>query len=165
VRSVRRLRVVAVGGGIVTLATFARADAPIDQYSLFDQTTQSIQDLRTGLYWQRYASTTTFLYKDTFATCSAVTLAPFPTGGWRVPSYKELLTLVDEVPHEEYENGQLVTKYIDSHAFPGTSIGSVYWSSSLSPATPGTAFTVSFHFGLSQTTDVLTNAYVRCVHD
>jgi hypothetical protein len=157
------MRVAVVAGSVVSLASFARADAPIDQYGLFDQTKQSIQDVRTGLYWQRYASTTPVLYAGAFTACSTLTLDGVTT--WRVPSYKELLTIVDEVPHEEYEGGQLVLKAIDSHAFPGTSTTSAYYSSSLMPSSPGSAFAVSFHTGQALPQDVATTAYVRCVHD
>jgi len=159
----RWLRVAVIAGGVISLASFARADAPINQYGLFDQTTPYILDQRTGLTWQRYASTTPVLYADAFAVCSA--LPPDQGKVWRVPSYKELLTIVDEVPHEEYENGQLVLKAIDSHAFPGTAAGNPYWSSSLMPSSPGYAFAVNFHTGAAVQQDVAFNGYVRCVHD
>jgi hypothetical protein len=96
--------------------------------------------------------------------CQALSLDGYASG-WRVPSYKELLTLVDERPHLEYESGGDVPKAIDLNAFPGTpTAAGPYWTSSTQPATGG-AYTVSFVDGTSGLTIKATPLYVRCVHD
>jgi hypothetical protein len=171
VSAARWLRAASGAGGLVALASFARADAPPDQYVLFNSGSSVIQDARTKLIWQRYASTAPVVFKDplgagndAFGACAGVSLSTFPTG-WRLPSYKELLTIVDEAPHTEYEGGSLVFKAIDPNAFPSTSALYPYWSSSMAPSSPGSAYAVSFHTGVSITQDITTPAYVRCVHD
>jgi hypothetical protein len=150
---------------VVALATLARADAPPDQYNLFNQNNDVIPDLRTGLSWQRYPPATGVSFDAAAAYCSQLSLDTLTTG-WRVPSYKELLTLVDEAPHVEYEGGQLVQKAIDGNAFPGAAVGSNYWTSSPYPLQAGYAYTINFHDGTALQADVVTsNAfYVRCVH-
>ena len=164
----RRLRTFGTFMGLALVATVAQADAPIDQYGLFDSNAEAIQDLWTGLTWQRYGPTQTFGFDAALAYCESLSLTT-PTGpatGWRVPSYKELLTLVDEAPHAEYGNGMLVLTAIDSHAFPGTA-SAPYWSSSaftsLGPAYY--AYAVNFQDGVALKTPQSTPLNVRCVHD
>jgi hypothetical protein len=105
------------------------------------------------------------------AYCAALSLGSV-TSGWRLPSYKELLTLEDDSPHTEYENGQLVTKYIDSHAF-GFFLGDVeltpvdapYWSSSPYADNGGAVYVVDFRLGDGSAVSAGFNTYFRCVHD
>jgi Protein of unknown function (DUF1566) len=163
VRAHRRLRATLAASAIAGLATLARADAPSDQYNLFNGGSDVIKDQRTALSWQRVASPTPVDQDAAFAACAALSLSL--TTGWRVPSYKELLTLVDEAPHTEYENGQLVAKAIDPDAFPGTAIDHAYWTSSPYAGVPNNAYTVSFDTGLPAAEDTLHSNYVRCVHD
>jgi hypothetical protein len=160
----RWLRVSTLAGGAVVLASVARADAPLDQYGLFNLNSDVIQDVHTGLQWQRYASTTPVTYDGSFAVCSSLSLDTLTTG-WRVPSYKELMTLVDEEPHTEYENGALVEKAIDPNAFPGMAVDNSYWTSSLFPAQSGYAYVINFRTGIPQGDDASFSHYVRCVHD
>jgi hypothetical protein len=148
----------------VALSSLARADAPPDQYDLFNVNSDVIQDLYTDLYWQRYASSTPVPWARSFAVCESLSLGKYPNG-WRVPSYKELLTLVDEAPHTEYESGALVQKAIDPNAFPGTTVDTPYWTSSMPASQPTNAYAVNFHTGVPQLQDALTSFYVRCVHD
>jgi hypothetical protein len=160
----RRLRAGLAASAIVGLATLARADAPSDQYNLFNESSDVINDQRTTLSWQRVASPTPVNQAGAFVACASLSLDSLATG-WRVPSYKELLTLVDEVPHTEYEDGQLVEKAIDPDAFPGTAVDHAYWTSSPYAAQPNTAYTVSFDTGLPVGDDTIHSNYVRCVHD
>ena len=102
--------------GAITVASVARADAPADQYELFDMNDVVIQDHFTQLVWQRYPELTTMTFDAAAGYCQGLSLGSY-TSGWRVPSYKELLTLVDENPHFEYENGIAVPKAIDRSAF------------------------------------------------
>jgi hypothetical protein len=166
----RWLRVFTLAGGAVALASFARADAPTGpdgQYGLFNQSTEVIPDQQTGLYWQRYPSTTAVYYANSFDVCASLSLAtPGGSTGWRVPSYKELMTILDEVPHTEYEGGSLVQKFIDSHAFPGTQ-PAYYWTSSpyLQNINPNNAYAIDFGTGSPNQLGTGNQAYVRCVHD
>jgi hypothetical protein len=153
---------------VVILATLARADAPQTQYNLFNNSSDVIQDLQTGLYWQRYPSAAELSFDAAATYCGQVSLDTLTTG-WRVPSYKELQTLVDESPHYEYENGQLVEKWIDGNAFLGPLESPVlaagYWTSSPYPGPPAAnGYTVNFNTGYAQNQSLATLQYVRCVH-
>jgi hypothetical protein len=163
----RWIRVVVASGGVFALASLARADAPPDQYGLFNSTYQAIQDVQTGLLWQRYpvtvSYTTALSFNDAATYCATLSLDGNATG-WRVPSYKELLTLVDEAPHVEYENGGLTTKWIDGNAFPGTAVDEPYWTSSLYPLQSGYAYVVDFSTGIPVQAATGKQNYVRCVH-
>src|SRR5262249_21144628 len=137
-------------------------------------------DQKTKLIWQRCPSTLVTkggcapdmsTFDEATVYCSMLTLDTGATGhgvmGWRVPSYKELLTLVDEAPHTEYEDGALVYKYIDGNAFLGTPTDRVYWTSSLAPNfSPRSAFAVDFANGTGVIQRYANERYhVRCVHD
>jgi hypothetical protein len=168
VKAHRLLRATVTASVVVGLATLARADAPSGQYNLFNQNNDVIQDLQTGLYWQRYPLAAGASFDGAATYCAQLSLDTFATG-WRVPSYKELLTLVDESPHVEYLGGQLVEKWIDGNAFLGEEASPVlsygYWTSSAYPGIPaGSAYTVNFHTGYPSAVDMTQTQYVRCVH-
>jgi hypothetical protein len=160
----RRLRATLAAGAVVALTTLARADAPMDQYDLFNGSSDVIEDQRTGLTWQRTASPTPVTQEGAFTVCASLSLDSL-TSGWRVPSYKELLTLVDEAPHTEYEDGQLVEKAIDPNAFPNIAVDHAYWTSSPYTLQGASAYTVSFDTGLPAFDETIHSNYVRCVHD
>jgi hypothetical protein len=159
----RALRVAVATAGLVALSSLALADAPVDQYDLFTLDTQAIYDLHTKLTWQRYPPAVRVSYTDAANECATLFIAGF-TGTWRLPSYKELLTLVDEQPHVEYENGGLVTKAIDGNAFPGATSGSYWTSSVIGPLGPTSVYGVNVGTGEgephSSASDTL---LVRCV--
>ena len=163
-RARRTLRVVVPAFTVITVGVLARADAPPDQYDNFDLADTVITDAHTMLSWQRTVTTQTD-FPGAVAACNGLSLGTFPSG-WRLPSYKELLTLVDESPHYEYENG-LMQVAIDGNAFPGTPVtnnGGNYWSSSVSFG--GNVFVVEFGQGKAATLPTSgSSAYVRCVHD
>ena len=149
--------------GVLALSSMARADAPSDQYGLFDLGDYVIQDTRTGLVWQRYASTTPMTSSDAATACATLSLPTYPAP-WRAPSYKELLTLVDEAPHVEYEGGALVPKSIDGNAFPGTFVDKPYWSSSAYQGfSSPSSYVVDFRTGEAESLPVGQSGYVRCV--
>lgn len=163
--SLRRiLRVIVPVFTMGMVGALARADAPPDQYDNFDRADAVITDAWTGLRWQRTVTTQTD-FAGAVAYCNALSLGTFSTD-WRLPSYKELLTLVDESPHYEYPAGTPVQIAIDGNAFPGTPVAldaANYWSSSVSGAS---VFVVEFTQGNASTVPASgTSAYVRCVHD
>jgi hypothetical protein len=161
-----RLRAVLGLTGAVAVAVIARADAPGDQYALFNMNVETIQDVRTHLVWQRLYNAVPQQrnFQGAAAYCNTLTLPSYPAG-WRVPSYKELLTIVDESPHIEYENGSLASKAIDQHAFPGTLTDAPYWTSSLYPKDLLRAYVVDFRDGRPLSYSLTYTAYVRCVYD
>ncbi|HEY6460607.1 MAG TPA: DUF1566 domain-containing protein [Polyangiaceae bacterium] len=158
----RRLRIVAAGVSALGFATLARADAPGTQYGYFDSAAQVIQDEFTGLLWERYPPPGTVTLDAAVARCASLSIGGV-SGTWRLPTYKELLTLVDEAPHTEYENGGLVSKAIDPNAFPGTLVDAYWWTSS--PAASPNVFTVDFSAGASYASSPLggKTSYARCV--
>lgn len=159
-----RLRAGLSAAGLVAIVSLARADAPGDQYALFNVNSQSITDDFTQLVWQRQAPPQTMPFTNAVTYCSALSLDGYSP--WRLPSYKELLTLVDESPHLEYQGGSLVPVAIDGHAFPPpTLVDHRYWTSSPSLAAPTFTYVVDFGNGSGLTADVTQDSeYVRCVH-
>ena len=144
--------------GIVLVTSLVRADAPQGQYALFDSQDTEITDNFTKLTWSRtYSSDVTFLGAQT--AC----------GAKRVPTLKELLTLVDESPHLEFEGGKNVPKMIDQNAFRGTPTDKPFWT--ITPAAKAgmttSAFVVDFGTGATAKLDANAaggkTAYVRCV--
>jgi hypothetical protein len=151
-----------VVASILALAEAVRASAPSDQYEYFTQSSLCIQDKRTGLTWQRAplaagASVAALDFGTAAADCAAL------GAGWRVPTVNELSTLVDEVPHLELDQGNLVSKAIDANAFPDTPVTAFsYWTSSL---VPGSAYAWEINFTSGSTLREATSHpnYVRCV--
>lgn len=80
-----------------------------------------------------------------------------------MPSIKELLTILDEEPHTEYEFSKVVSKMIDALAFPDTPVDLPYWSSTLVPGTADKYWTLSFKTGLMEARLKTDKAYARCV--
>lgn len=160
----RWLRGSLAAAGVLALASLARADAPPDQYGLFNATDTVIVDTQTGLTWQRYPPSVTTSFQGAATYCATLSLGQFATG-WRVPSYKELLTLVNETPDwQYYEVGGWVPVYVDANAFPQTQ-PSPYWSSSLYPGSQDdSAYCVDFSSGAGSANLQSSGYYVRCVH-
>jgi hypothetical protein len=147
---------------VFVVALPATADAPQNppQYAQFDRDSAEITDNFTQLVWdrrriQKLAQGATNLY------CSSTV---FPGAG-RAPTVKELLTLVDEEPHQEYDTSQpparLVLKAIDPSAFPDTPVDAPYWTST--PAGPGKFWAVDFSTGKTVALDAGGAANIRCV--
>ena len=110
-------------------------------------------DRGTGLVWQRRPGTTTYSFADAETHCAA-----FGGGGFRVPSMKELQTVMDET--------KSATSLIDAEVFPDfpTTANVTFWTSSPS-ARPGHAWFVRGASTLAVAVDADLSAefYVRCV--
>lgn len=133
---------------LATLIIGARsaADAPPDRYMI--DTTQ-VTDRRTGLIWQKEPNASTYTWDQAATYCRGLRLAG--SSGFRVPTLKELLTLMDPTQSRPA---------IDSKAFPNTP-AEWFWTASnrvsLGPAAVNFASGVSAFF---RTTDPMR---VRCV--
>jgi hypothetical protein len=131
----------------------AAADAPTSgpdqQYADFASADTSITDQWTKLVWDRTAL-------KTFALASASCPA-----GLRVPTVKELLTLVDEAPHFDYDVNKLVQKNIDQRAFSNTPGSFPFWTST--PYQSNQHWTVDFTTGETGHTLDGDTRFVRCV--
>ena len=131
----------------------ARAAAPGRGYTV---TGETVYDPRTKLTWQRSAPTTMYGPDDARSICASADLATALGGvGWRLPTVKELATLVDySVPPPG--------PTIDAAAFPDTP-GAFFWSSSQLPGPlPGPGF-VDFTSGHATNYADGPTSYVRCV--
>lgn len=124
--------------------------APAGQYAL---SSGIVQDRRTGLIWQRSPDTT-----RRSATAAADYCANLEVGvTWRVPSIRELMTLVDV--------GATTAPVIDASAFPGTG-AQAYWTATTygDPNMQGAKWAVDFSTGIPNgVAGATTNLLVRCV--
>ena len=144
----------------ILLALPAAADAPRDQYDRFDGDSVIIKDAFTKLEWDRRGVLENVAYVSAAGGCSFVDALE---GTGRLPTIKELLTILDEAPHVEYENKGLTPKHIDGVAFADTPVNLPYWSSTF--AAPGKVWVLSFATGLMEQlpTDGTAKAHARCV--
>ena len=151
-----RLRLAVRGLVLLTvIAVPVLADAPPGQYDKFIGQDRRIKDLKTGLIWERGVSASPVKYEDAKTMCTAPR---------RLPTLKELLTLVDEEPHRDYDLTKLenVNKMIDFQAFGAeTPVDSGYWTASSAGA--GEAWAVDFGTGETDEVSVNDLRYVRCV--
>lgn len=118
----------------------------------YQSTATTVLDTRTGLTWQRVPSTTPATASAAAATCQALALGGFSTG-WRLPTIKELLTLVNE------DRGDPA---IDIEAFPDT-VSVVYWSSTPAANQPGMFWGLAFMWGTTDIRSGTDTALARCV--
>jgi hypothetical protein len=142
---------------VLTIAMLASGHAPPDQYDTFNAQQTFIDDLHTKIRWQRVI--------DTAQTTQAGAISLCKASGQRLPTYRELLTIVDEDPHDEWdpEAGVGTSRYIDPDAFPGTP-PAAFWS--ISPGSKlGEGKVVDFGHGYSTDQSTLSSSYYRCVTD
>lgn len=132
------------GAVVLGLALAAWAGAPPGRYS-FDAGT--VVDSVTGLTWQNAPAGA--MSQD----AGRVYCQNLPPPGWRLPTVKELQSLVDI-----RADGGLA---IDSVAFPNTP-SSVFWSSSPFVFNASNAWVVN-PFGYTGYSNITNNNQVRCV--
>jgi hypothetical protein len=148
------------GDGDLDAAPGAIAAAPPNQYTVI--ATGEVQDNYTGLVWQQASSEATMSFTAAAGYCQGLAL-----GGhaWRLPSIRELSTLVDEAQ---------VAPSINRTMFPGTKYGSSsnnwYWASHLAAGQSTAAWAINFddgftgfNAGASGAWNYFTAAWVRCV--
>lgn len=129
--------------------------APEPRYQITGQAPDDlVTDRGTGLVWQRRPGTTTYSFADAEPHCAA-----FGGGGFRVPSMKELQTVMDET--------KSASSLIDAEVFPDfpTTANVTFWTSSPSAGAPGRAWFVRGASTLAAAVDADLSAkfYVRCV--
>ena len=142
---------VALGVG-VTLVRPVRADAPAGRYVVSSGT---VYDTKTKLTWQQVVPSSSFVLADAKAYCASDAVKTALGGsGWRLPTIRELYTLVD--------SAQSTTPKIDP-VFAQDVAGNIFWSST-QPAGSTFAYTVGFNTGVvPDYGDAIYNAYARCV--
>lgn len=146
---------------LLVLTAPALADAPIGdpQYEAFDSSSTTISDRKTILTWDRNR----VLRDKGFALAASHCDAVFPGVG-RVPTVKELLTLVDEEGRQVYDttfNPPFVYKYIDQTAFADAPTNKPYWTSTVE--SDGKVWTVDFSTGKTQLSAPADLNHLRCV--
>ena len=107
------------GIALALLARLGHADAPPGHYTL---TTGYVLDNKTGLTWQRVPAAPASNAAEAASYCSALVLANL--SDWRLPSMKELQTILDDSRYDPM---------VDSTAFPAISKDDMFWSSSAHP--------------------------------
>ena len=138
-----------VATSLVFPVAAARANSPAGRYTIGSAT---VIDTKTNLTWQQPAPTGLYNWADAKTYCSS------QGSGWRLPTIKELQTLIDY--------SQSAAPRIDS-IFSGTAAGS-YWSSTVLAGLPSSAWYVTFGGGFGGGGDTgnkgtATMGYVRCV--
>jgi hypothetical protein len=143
----------------LTAALAAHANAPPDQYLTFPPNAPMIVDRQTGLTWQRTPTAAAVPPTMASAVCGSVPLG----GKWRLPTVKELLTIVDETPHKEHDDGGAeLDRYIDPNAFFATP------AAKFIGASPDSAHVWFVDFASGQAgydTPGTQTYYVRCVKE
>ena len=127
----------------------ARADAPLGRYALADGE-DAVFDSKTGLTWQRAVPSTAYSQNAALAYCAVDT--GLSGVGWRLPSVKELQTIVDE---------SRWSPAIDTTAFPSSPAQPFWTSSALANTT--NAWGVHFESGNTFSADASLGYLVRCV--
>ncbi len=149
--------------GILAIALPAMADAPKSppQYQPFSGEAVEISDIFTGLVWNRRG-----VRKLSEAGGQSYCNQTVFQGSGRVPTVKELLTLVDEAPHPQFAptmTPPYVPKAVDQGAFPdaSTPTDNPYWTSTSDPT--GKYWTVDFATGKTELRTATELLNVRCV--
>jgi len=111
----------------------------------------TVYDTKTKLTWQEGIAPSPFSLVDATSYCKGLDLNVL---AWRLPSVKELETLVDE---------SRVNPSIDHVAFPDTP-GKFFWTSSVVANFPSNGWTVDFNRGGDNYFPLTSSQLVRCVH-
>jgi hypothetical protein len=115
----------------------------------------TVYDTKTRLTWQQTVSSATYSWAEAKAYCGSAAVGGSLGGtGWRLPTIKELMTIVDL---SQATGGAM----IDPNAFPQTQ-SMAFWSSSPLAGT-GNAWSVYFGYGSTNLGDVSIAYPVRCV--
>ncbi|HRI70792.1 MAG TPA: DUF1566 domain-containing protein [Polyangium sp.] len=126
----------------------SRADAPQGQYMT---TADTVYDTKTTLAWERAESTSTYTFGQAAAYCASLML---DGGGWRLPSMKELMTIIDD---------SRVEPAIDLNAFPNASAGYFWTTTIVAGSSPQQRWYLHFSNGYTDKTPESYSLSVKCV--
>lgn len=126
------------------------APAPGTVPAHYTVSADTVRDELTGLTWQRQASYLTLA--DAQSGCAALSLGGFATG-WRLPTIKELQSLVDI---------RRAGPAADPVAFPGTP-ADMHWSTTASHSRGGYTWAIDFTSGDMYVGLPSFTAWARCV--
>ena len=144
-------------GGVRCVRSQLPPGQPVARYNIVGLAPdETVTDLGTGLEWRRAALDGTYTFGQAQLQCGAA------GSGWRVPSVKELQTLVDD--------DKTAAPHLDDTVFLGTPTGRApFWTSSRSADLANAAWFVNFGTGESADATLVTGALldqpyqVRCV--
>lgn len=148
---------------VVTLPRSADANAPAGHYVVTAGSgtgNGTVYDTKSKLTWQQTVSLYNVdLSSNTYNWDSAETYcanlgASLGGTGWRLPTIKELMSIVDL--------SQTTAPMIDTNAFPSTP-SEFFWSSSIVVGSPSYRWGVFFLWGFTMNTATRGRSYVRCV--
>lgn len=154
VKILRRLVVVGVA---LLVPALGLADAPAKQYKPYLSNDPFVQDDFTGLQWERDSSPA----KAIFAASACSTRNPRLNANFRLPTLRELATLLDNQPRKTIYEGASKDLHVDQSAFPRSN-PDVYWT--LTQAPSGDVFVIDFSSGEIRTMAPTATAFVRCVN-
>jgi len=133
---------------VVRCVRLGHADTPKGHYTIING---AVYDPKRKLTWQQTISPSSFTWSQAQVYCSSLELAG---AGWRVPSMKELQTIVDETRR---------SPSIELNTFPDTP-PDWFWTSSLMGSTPPLSWYVDFNNGYADVgSEVTDTGRVRCV--
>jgi predicted CoA-binding protein len=125
----------------------------INPMSYTDNGDQTITDNNTGLTWSKLNNGSPANLANASAVCASLNLGGHT--GWRLPTEKELMSIVD------YSIQSVPT--INQTIFP-TTVSDVYWSSTSAVGHDSSAWYVDFSEGIVAYTTTDNTFYVRCVY-
>jgi hypothetical protein len=158
-RTLQHSRRAAIAAGIAVVAVLTaprdiQAKAPAGRYTF--PASGVVYDTATKLTWQQAPlSGDTFSQTDAVNTCRSLTFNN--EQGWRLPTVKELETLIDFS-----QPGSPSTAMIDPTAFPNTP-PVPEWTSTLYVSSSGSAWAIDFMVGFAINEQTTTTEIIRCV--
>jgi Protein of unknown function (DUF1566) len=144
-----------VGPFAVALLLFAplgNADTPVGRYTV---ATDTVTDTKTGLVWERVEDPSGYTWVAAKTQCANLNTMAFGgfSSGWRLPTVKELQTLVDD--------SLTISPSIDP-VFTGAN-AYYYWSTTPLANSGTNAWTLGLNGGGTASADITTSKHVRCV--
>lgn len=131
--------------GIGAASSQVSAKAPKGRYTIANG---EATDNKTGLVWRQALNPGAFAFADINPICTSL-----QNGPWRVPTVKELATIVDE---------STTFPCVDEEVFPDTPTKDM-WSSTPDARDPANAWVVDFATGTVGRVKKTTTLQVRCV--
>jgi hypothetical protein len=105
---------------------------------LNDFNDEAVLDRETGLVWERQPSNQTFAWSNARLLCAQKAVGG--RGGWRLPAFNELASLVDPTV-----TNPAMPRLPAGHPFQNVQPG-MYWTATLFAEEPGFAMAVNFSF-------------------
>lgn len=145
----RALGVTCAATALLSASISGEGAAPPCRYTIYADT---VRDNTAALLWQRTVPAQTYTWADAERYCQGLSLGGL-TSGWRLPTAKELASLVDE---------RAGNPAIDQTTFPDTP-SNFFWSSSPYVGLESNAWGVHFSDGHSDFSNRSFSYRVRCV--